>query len=359
MKIPKLLSPIKSFEGAKRVVDAGADEIYCGVRNPGMKGFELYRGPLSEIPSYEDLEKVVKYAHEHDVKVFLTVNIPFMTDVIDDAMRNHVRLCLERDVDALIIGDMGILSMVKELGVKVPLYASSYLEATNYEAIEFLKKQGFNRVVLERQLTIHEIAEIVKRSDIDIEIFVHGSGCSNINGNCYIYHNKFPEINKAMSKIVSFKLPCRICFDIHEINGGKIVDDLPILDAYTFCSICHLPELIDTGVVGFKIVGRSVHAVYQEKTTRLYRELLDLLEQEKLETFHARVEVLKKEFMPIAPNLPSLQDACCAEERCYYGSFFNTPYTRPPSLSLWTKMKFVAMMNEDESNYSSREYPRP
>lgn len=358
MKIPKLLAPIKSFEGAKRVVDAGADELYCGVRNPGMKGFELYRGPLSEIPTYGDLKKVVNYAHDHDVTVFLTANMPFMADVLDNTMRAHICRCLESDIDALIIGDLGILSLVKELEVSIPLYASSYFEATNYEAIDFLKKQGFERVVLERQLRIHEIAEIVKRSDIGIEVFVHGSGCSNINGNCYIYHNKFPELNNAMAKIVSFKLPCRIGFDVQEITGEKVGEDLPILDAYTFCSICHLPELVETGVVGFKIVGRSVHAVYQEKTTMLYRELLDLLEQEKLETYYARVEALKKEFLPIVPNLPSLFDVCCAEGRCYYGSFYNKPYNYPLSMALWTKMKFIAMMNENESQYPSRDYQR-
>jgi putative protease len=351
LKIPKLLSPIKSFEGAKRVVDAGADELYCGVRNPGLKGFELYRGPLSEIPTYEDLEKVVNYAHAQDVPVFLTANMPFMADVIDTAMRTHIRRCLEKGIDALIIGDLGVLSLVKELDVHVPLYASSYFEATNFEAVEFLKTQGFERVVLERQLRLYEIAEVVKRSDIDIEVFIHGSGCSNINGNCYIYHNKFPELNTAMAKIVSFKLPCRIGFDVHELSGDKIADDLPILDAYTFCSLCQLPALIKTGVMGFKIVGRSVHAVYQELTTMLYRELLDLLEQEQFDAFYTRVEAFKKEFMPIAPNLPSLSDACCAEGRCYYGSFYNVPYTSHVSMALWTKMKFIAMMNENESSY--------
>jgi putative protease len=346
-----LLSPIKSFEGGKRVVDAGADELYCGVRNPGLKGFELYRGPLSEIPTYEDLEKVVKYAHAHDVPVFLTANMPFMADVIDSAIRTHIRRCLEAGIDALIIGDFGVLSLVKEIDMAVPLYASSYFEVTNSEAVDFLQQQGFERVVLERQLRIHEIEEVVRNSEIDIEVFIHGSGCSNINGNCYIYHNKFPELNKAMSQIVSFKLPCRIGFNVHDISGKKIAENLPILDAYTFCSICQLPELVKAGITGFKIVGRSVHAVYQEKTTQLYRELLDLLEQEQLEPYYSRVETLKKEFLPIAPNLPSLHDACCEEGRCYYGAFYNTPYTSRPSMALWTKMKFIAMMNENESSH--------
>lgn len=356
--MPKLLSPVKSLDGAVRVIRAGADEIYCGVRKPEIKGFSIYRGTYADIPSYDELGKIVKYAHNHGISVQLTVNMPFMTDVMDNVFRKHIRLCLDEGVDALIIGDMGILSLVKEMNVDIPLIASSYNEATNYGAVDFLEKKGFKRVILERQLRISEISEIVKHSNIEIEIMVHGAGCSNINGNCYLYHYSFPAMRQAYSETIdsSYVLacPCRVVFDVYDMaNEKEIIRAVPILDAYTYCSICKIPLLVETGVTGFKIVGRETNEVYQERTTRVYRELLDLIKKGQLSAFQNKIEYLKNNLMPIPPSLVNLQEIFCEYGRCYYGSFFNAPYTRAPSWKIWTKDRFRKMVFERESVNSS------
>ena len=126
--IPKLLSPINSFEGAVRVIRAGADEIYCGVAMPEkLYRFTIYRGPgasPAQLSTYDDLEKVVNHAHKHGVKVFLTMNEPFMSKDLEKAMKTHIRSCLDRGVDALIVGDIGVLSLIRKMGVDAPLRAS-------------------------------------------------------------------------------------------------------------------------------------------------------------------------------------------------------------------------------------------
>jgi putative protease len=216
MRVPRILSPVRSYEGGVRIIEAGADEVYCGVTIPGIKDFTLYRGPSCEVPTYSELGQLVKYAHSRDVKVVVVVNRPFMAEVIEKAIRKHIHSCVEEGIDALIIGDIGTLSIIKDMGLEIPLYASTYTVSMNYGAVDFLSKLGFTRVILDRQLTIGEISEIVQRSKVEIEIFVHGGGCSNINGSCYLYHFRFPARTRAIEMIGGLvKSPCALPFDIY------------------------------------------------------------------------------------------------------------------------------------------------
>ncbi len=351
IKIPKLLTPITTYEGAVRVTEAGADELYCDVVMPKSKHFRLYRGAESCLPSYDELEKVVKYAHNHGVKVLLASNLPFITESIHDEVKNHIRSCLDRGVDALIIGNMGFLTIVKSLDVNVPLYSSTYMIPTNYEAVDFLAKLGFSRIVLERHLTLPEITEIVKRSQVEIEVFVHGGGCSNINGSCYLFHHQstYPKLKNALGAINGFQTPCRIPFDVYEADEGHAsLGRLQIMDALEFCSLCRLPSLIETGITGLKIVDRGSPIVFQESMTRIYRECLDLLGKGDFETYVKRVEVFKDSIQvpPISPL--TIREGCCEQERCFHQSLFHTPYKLPLSWHAWTKTRFKGLVMEKE-----------
>jgi len=246
--IPKILAPIKAYTGAVRVVDAGADEIYCGVRTPGLEDFELYRGASTEIPTYDEFHEVTEYAHSHGVEVLVTINQPFIIDSMEKTMVKHIRECVEAGADSLIIGDLGMLQLVKEVTEDVGLCASTYLSATNREAAKFLKRAGFSRVVLERHVPLEQIAEITRDVDIEVEAFVHGSGCSNINVNCYFYHYKFPAMDQAYLGIDGIKFPCSLPYEVYDEE--TYLGTYPILDAYTFCSLCKLPALIQSGVYG-------------------------------------------------------------------------------------------------------------
>jgi len=339
--VPKILAPIKAYTGAVRVVDAGADELYCGVRTPGLEDFELYRGSSTEIPTYDEFHKVTEYAHSHGVKVFVTINQPFIIDSMEKTMVKHIRKCVEGGADSLIIGDLGMLQLVKEITDDVGLCASTYLSATNREAVKFLKRAGFSRVVLERHVPLEQIAEITRDVDIEVETFVHGSGCSNINVNCYFYHYKFPAMDQAYLGIDGIKFPCSLPYEVYDGDEEEYLGTYPILDAYTFCSLCKLPTLIQSGVYGLKIEGRGINEEYQASTTKLYREALDLLQQGDDEGFQRMLENIKESFVPLPQTLPlnNLQELCCEQGRCYYAPKFHAPYKEELAWQAWTKLQ--------------------
>jgi collagenase-like PrtC family protease len=224
--------------------------------------------------------------------------------------------------------------------------------AINYEAVDFLKRLGIQRVVLDRHMTTREIRQVVERStDVEIEVFVHGSGCSNINYNCYLEGGRrnLTVLEQEYRGTKGLPTPCRTPFDVYEIGGGEgRIARAPVLDAYTFCSLCKLPELINSGVTGLKIVGRCLPIEYQVKTTEMYRRLVDQLAELDDQTTRSRrawsrrvmrsVEPFKDEqFEPVlqhtggaAASPESIRETLCGEERCYFGPLFHVPY-RPSS----------------------------
>jgi len=196
-------------------------------------------------------------------------------------------------------------------------------------------------VVLERHLTVHEILEIVQHSKVDVEVFVHGSGCSNINVSCYMFHFMYPEMFRAQLMIEGMKYPCSLSFEVYDLGDReKRLDKVPILDAYTFCSLCLLPELIRVGVAGFKIEGRCENEEYQEQTTRVYRELIDTIQLGQATAFQEKLEALRRNFTPAPPSPLSLEEFFCIQKRCYYSPLFHAPYRLPISWRAWTKHQF-------------------
>lgn len=309
--IPRILAPINSYEGGVRVVNAGAEEVYCAVQIPDIKDFVLYRGPSSELPSYEDLGRIVQYAHTHNAKVDLVINQPYMVAAIEESIKKHMHNCINQGVDALIIGDFGVLSIAKSLHIQIPLIASTYLMSMNSEAVAFLEELGFSTAVLERHLTVNEIEHIVHSTKMGIEILIHGGGCSNINGSCYLYHYQFPELIKAMQES-NRSTPCALPYNLHEVrNRQEKFDAVTVMDAFEYCSICNLPELIATGVVGFKIEGRTGGILYQEATTKIYRELIDLIASKKMNQYRKRLEEIKEKvyFLPAQTNFYKIKDS--------------------------------------------------
>lgn len=326
----KLLAPVTNFEGVVGAVRAGADEIYCGVKIAGVEYVGLSTRPSTcSLSTYDELGKIVRYAHDHGVKALVTTELPFMTKEIEKEIKNSISCCVEKGIDALIASDIGILLLAKDMNIGIPIYASTYLASMNYEAVEFLKKLGAKRVVLERHVAIDEVKEIVERcKDVEIEVFVHGPGCSNINVNCYGC-TEYVDLNVHGPPTFAFTL-CRLPYDIYKIreDAPMKVGSEQILDAFSFCSLCHLPALVQTGVNNFKIVGRGAPAKFVEETTRIYRELLDLIENNQLDLFQKKLESFKSQ-----KYSASLPPNSCVQKRCYYMPFFHAPYKIPISPS--------------------------
>jgi len=345
MRIPQILSPVASFKGAVEVISAGADEIYCAVKTPGVMHV-LNRPHSCCVPTYGELGRIADHARSKGVGTVVTLELPFISEFMVAPMKEHISHCLGEGIDALIAGDIGLITLIRDMGLDIPIYASTLLAATNYQAVDFIRKLGVSRVILERLVSIDEIGEVVQRNEeVEIEVFAHGGGCSNINANCYLRMARTPPAayREVVRGIKGRITPCRWSFDIYEFgSGGRKLARVPILDAFTFCSLCQLPDLIETGASGIKIVGRCMPLAYQVKATEIYRNLVDLVELGLKSSFNRAwrrrfrrmIESFKE--APFGPGQRnpdgswptpgSHRDVVCAEGRCYYSPLFYTPH---------------------------------
>lgn len=327
----KIISPVKSVEGAERVSAAGADEIYVGVRMQGLK-FMSYSGRKAAccIDNYDDLAEACDRAHAHGTEVNLAANLPFMTDILTPLVKSYIKNSIDAGIDALIIGDMGTLLLVRDMGIDLPVYASSYFVARNLESIHFLQKLGVTRLITSPDSTMEEIRDLVNRSPIEVEAFVHGEGCSNVGGNCYLIHSQRPKAyapydNSSASPIasqsnedkslvsISSRIPCLFDYEVRTISeNGKIgpAEFIPIMDSFSYCSMCFIDELVRMNVGGLKIVGRCASEEFQERTTSYYRTLVDMAKARDQEGAKFQIQALRSS----SPELMKL----CVNKRCFY-----------------------------------------
>lgn len=327
----KIISPVKSVEGAARVSAAGADEVYLGVRLSGLR-FMSYSGRKAAccLNSYDELAEACRLAHAHGTQVNLAANLPFISDLLSPVVKSYLKNSVQAGIDALIIADMGTLLLIREMGIDLPVYASSYFVARNVESIYFMQKLGVTRLICSPDSTLEEIRELVALSPIEVEAFVHGEGCSNVGGNCYLLHSQRPKKyapydNATASPIVSQpgedtslvsisdRIPCLFDYETHRLTEHGEVgppENLPIMDSFSFCSMCFVQELVDMKVGGMKIVGRCASEDFQERTTRHYRQLVDLAKARDLEGTKEEIQGLRRK----SPELMKL----CANKRCYY-----------------------------------------
>ena len=255
-----LMAPADSFETALRVIDAGADEIYLGLENQNFVNLNLSgRGRGCNVPTLSELEKIIDFAHKNRVLVDYAVNTPFLSDELDEMFIAHVMAGVEAGVDALIIGELGAMQLIRELGIKLPVHASVLLNTFNIGQIELLKSLGASKVVLPFKMELDEI-RMLAENGVDLEIFGQ-FGCSNINGTCHLIHSAGESINLG--------LPCRANY----LVGGMVH---PILDAGTDCSLCSIPDLIEIGVSALKIVGRGMNPEMIQAIVQIYRKCIDL-----------------------------------------------------------------------------------
>lgn len=368
----KIISPVKSVEGAARVSAAGADELYVGVRLSGLR-FMSYSGRKAAccLNDYDELAEACRVAHSYGTEVNLTANLPFMSDLLTPVVKSYLRNSVAAGVDALIIADMGTLLLVRDMGIDLPIYASSYFVARNLESIYYLQKLGVTRLICSPDSTLDEIRDLVEISPIEVEAFVHGEGCSNVGGNCYLLHSQRPKQyapydDAPASPIasqpgedtslvsISDRIPCLFDYETHRLtDDGEMgpPENLPIMDSFSFCSFCFVHELVDMKVGGMKIVGRCASEEFQERTTRYYRQLIDLAKARDLEGTKEEIQTLRRQ----SPELMKL----CANKRCYYAPWsgaeretFEVPFTDKklrvlPVIQVGAANTFSTVANEE------------
>ncbi|MDE6746893.1 MAG: U32 family peptidase [Oscillospiraceae bacterium] len=274
----EVLSPAGSFESLRAAVDYGADAVYLGGQSFGMRA-----GP--ENFTYDSLKAAVEFAHSKGVKIYLTCNtLPRNSEI------PHFRQFMEEaddcDVDAVIVADLGLLSLVKEYCPDMEVHMSTQTGIVNYVTARELYNMGVKRVVVARELSLEEIAEIRAKTpaDLDIEAFVHGAMCVSFSGRCLLSQYL---VNRDANRGECAQ-PCRWSYSLmEETRKGEyypIAEDSSgtyILNAKDLCMIEHLDKVAKAGVTSLKIEGRAKSSYYVSVVTNAYRMAVDILKQDQ------------------------------------------------------------------------------
>lgn len=259
----ELLAPAKNLECGMAAIDHGADAVYIGANSFGAR--------VAAGNSIEDIEQLCHYAHQYNVKVYVTINTIIYDDEID-RVESLIRQLQDIGVDAILVQDMAILKICDNIKSKIILHASTQTDNRNIKKVEWLKKLGFSRVVLARELSLKEISTIHKAiPDIELEVFVHGALCVSYSGACYAseycFHRSANRGNCAQF--------CRLRFDLRDSADKTVQKEKYMLSLKDMCRIHSLKELLDAGATSLKIEGRLKNVSYVKNVVAAYSQELD------------------------------------------------------------------------------------
>ena len=272
MKKPELLAPGGSLEKLKTAINYGADAVYIG-------GDAFSLRVAAENFSYEDMKEGIEYAHERGKKVYLTANIlPHNEDIVQfEEFINEIR---PLGFDAVLIADLGMFDMMRELAPEIPIHISTQANNVNYRSACAWHKLGGKRVVLAREMSFDEIKEIREKTpeDLELEAFVHGAMCVSYSGRCLLSnYMTYRDANQG-----ACAHPCRWNYSlVEQTRPGEYMDVYEnergtfIFNSKDLCMIRYIPEIINSGITSLKIEGRVKTSYYVATIIKAYREEID------------------------------------------------------------------------------------
>lgn len=270
MKRAELLAPAGNMEKLKMAFHYGADAVFLG-----GKMFNLRAGSTNF--SDEELQEAVDYAHARNKRVYVTLNIIAHNKELE-ILPEYVKNLEKIGVDAVIVADMGVFQVVKE-NSNLPISVSTQASNTNWRSVKMWKELGAKRVVMAREVSLEELAEIrIKVPDIEIEAFVHGAMCIAISGRCLLSNymtgrdanrGDCAQACRWKYKLVEEKRPDEY-FPIYEDEHGT-----HIFNSKDLCSIEFIDKVLDAGIDSLKIEGRMKGIYYVANAVKTYREALD------------------------------------------------------------------------------------
>ena len=272
MNKPEILSPAGDFEKMKYAIAYGADAVYMAGQSFGMRA-------AAANFNADELRTGIAYAHARGVKCYVTVNIiPSNADLA--ALPDYLALLQDCGADAIIAADVGVVALAKKYAPHVALHISTQTSILNYASANFWAEQGAERIVLARELSLEEIAEIRAKTPktLEIEAFVHGAMCISYSGRCLISqymtgrdanHGACAQPCRWKYALMEEKRPGEY-FPVMEDDRGTY-----LYNSKDLCMIDHIPELIAAGIDSFKIEGRNKTAYYAAGITSAYRRAVD------------------------------------------------------------------------------------
>lgn len=267
----ELLAPAKNLECGIAAIDHGADAVYIGAAQFGAR--------QTAGNSTDDIAELTRYAHQFGAAVYVTVNtIVYEKELA--AMEHLLKQLVEMGVDAILVQDMAVLEIYKKLkaeyvarGYRMPaLHASTQTDNRSADKVKWLKENGFERVVLARELSLEEITDIHKaHPDVELEAFVHGALCVSYSGACYASQYFF---NRSANRGECAQF-CRMAFDLKDSDGETLIEDSYLLSLKDMCQLDRLGDLLEAGVCSLKIEGRLKDANYVKNVVATYSEALN------------------------------------------------------------------------------------
>ncbi len=299
----ELLAPAGSLLKLKVAIDYGADAVYCAGKRFGLR-------TASENFSYEDFTEGIAYAHARGAKLYVTLNVYPRNDDIEE-LKGYISELDKLGVDAVIVSDLGMLTLVQEIAPDMEIHISTQANNVNYLTAKKWTELGAKRVVLARELSCREIAEIAQKSGAELEAFVHGAMCVSYSGRCLLSNYMTGrDSNKG-----DCAQPCRWKYSVvEEKRPGEYFPVMEneqgtfIFNSKDLCLIRRIPELVDAGVYSFKIEGRVKSEFYVATIVSAYRKEIDrYLADPEHYVFDEK----------------AYEEVCKVSHRAYYEGFFS------------------------------------
>ena len=259
----ELLAPAGDLERLKWAFRYGADAVYLGGEKFSLRS-------MAKNFTLDEIKEGVEFAHNLNKKVYVTVNIVFHEDDIEDLV-DYLKKLEEYKVDAIIASDMFILDLLKENNINLEFHLSTQSSCLNKESASFFKKEGVKRVVLARECSKNDIVDIIKSTGIDTEVFIHGAMCMGYSGRCAFsnYMTNRDSNRGACAQI------CRWVFDLYD-EKEKINDNVDFsFSPKDLSMLKFIPDLIEIGVTSLKIEGRMKSIYYLATLLSVYRKVID------------------------------------------------------------------------------------
>lgn len=293
MKDIELLAPAGDLEKLKMAINYGADAVYLGGEEFGLRA-------KAKNFSLDEIKEGVEFAHKHNKKIYITLNIiPHNEDL--KGLEEYILNLEKNNVDAFIVADAGVFSIVSEIVPNMEIHLSTQANTTNFGTANFWHKQGIKRIVVARELSLEEIKEISDNSPdtLEIEAFVHGAMCISYSGRCLLSNymvgrdanrGECAQACRWKYNLVEEKRPGEY-YPVYEDEKGTY-----IYNSKDLCMIEHIPEIIESGVKSLKIEGRMKSAYYVATIIRSYRMAIDayLKDKENYEYDKKWLEEIKK-----------------------------------------------------------------
>lgn len=264
----ELLAPVGTWPTLETVIAAGCDAVYLGGKQFNMR---MHRHDYNFTDT--QLSAAVQYAHDHGVKIYITVN-NLLAERELAPMRDYLQLLDGLRPDGLIVQDLAVLALARELHLTVPLHASVMINTHSIAMVKFLQSYGVTRVVAGREMTLEQLARIKDATGIELEYFIHGDMC--MSHSCQCLHSGI-VFGQSANRGRCLK-PCRWPYTLVDIASGQAVTPDPgpyKLAVKDMCMYQHLPELIQAGVTSFKVEGRMRTPDFLHRIIRIYRQAID------------------------------------------------------------------------------------